>query len=53
MTAPAARVATRYGRRSRPALQEVQQRIAELTADVFVKARALGTRAWEIAAQAD
>jgi ABC-type multidrug transport system fused ATPase/permease subunit len=27
-------VATRYGRRSRPALQEVQQRIAELTADV-------------------
>ena len=25
---------TRYGRRSRPALQEVQQRIAELTADV-------------------
>src|SRR3954454_21900935 len=27
-------VAGRYGRRSRPALQEVQQRIAELTADV-------------------
>ena len=27
-------VADRYGRRSRPALQEVQQRIAELTADV-------------------
>jgi ABC-type multidrug transport system fused ATPase/permease subunit len=27
-------VATRYGRRSRPALQDVQQRIAELTADV-------------------
>ena len=27
-------VATRYGRRSRPSLQEVQQRIAELTADV-------------------
>jgi len=27
-------VASRYGRRSRPALQEVQQRIAELTADV-------------------
>src|SRR3712207_8992725 len=27
-------VATRYGRRSRPMLQEVQQRIAELTADV-------------------
>ncbi len=27
-------VATRYGYRSRPALQEVQQRIAELTADV-------------------
>ncbi len=27
-------VAARYGRRSRPALQEVQQRIAELTADV-------------------
>ena len=27
-------VAFRYGRRSRPALQEVQQRIAELTADV-------------------
>jgi len=27
-------VATRYGLRSRPALQEVQQRIAELTADV-------------------
>src|SRR3712207_1951155 len=27
-------VATRYGRRSRTALQEVQQRIAELTADV-------------------
>lgn len=27
-------VATRYGRRSRPALQEVQQRIAEVTADV-------------------
>ena len=27
-------VATRYGRRSRPAQQEVQQRIAELTADV-------------------
>ncbi|MBA2645020.1 MAG: ABC transporter ATP-binding protein [Solirubrobacterales bacterium] len=27
-------VAQRYGRRSRPALQEVQQRIAELTADV-------------------
>ena len=26
-------VAVRYGRRSRPALQEVQQRIAELTAD--------------------
>ena len=26
-------VAARYGRRSRPALQEVQQRIAELTAD--------------------
>jgi ATP-binding cassette subfamily B protein len=26
--------ATRYGRRSRPALQDVQQRIAELTADV-------------------
>jgi ATP-binding cassette subfamily B protein len=26
--------AARYGRRSRPALQEVQQRIAELTADV-------------------
>ncbi|HLM50110.1 MAG TPA: ABC transporter ATP-binding protein, partial [Solirubrobacteraceae bacterium] len=26
-------VATRYGRRARPALQEVQQRIAELTAD--------------------
>ena len=27
-------VATRYGRRSRPVLQEVQQRIAEVTADV-------------------
>ena len=27
-------IANRYGRRSRPALQEVQQRIAELTADV-------------------
>src|ERR1044072_7095927 len=27
-------VANRYGRRSRPAMQEVQQRIAELTADV-------------------
>jgi len=27
-------VAQRYGRRARPALQEVQQRIAELTADV-------------------
>ncbi len=27
-------VATRYGRRSRPSLQEVQQRIAELTADI-------------------
>ncbi len=27
-------VAARYGQRSRPALQEVQQRIAELTADV-------------------
>jgi ABC-type multidrug transport system fused ATPase/permease subunit len=27
-------VAARYGRRSRPALQEAQQRIAELTADV-------------------
>jgi ABC-type multidrug transport system fused ATPase/permease subunit len=27
-------VAARYGRRSRPALQDVQQRIAELTADV-------------------
>jgi ATP-binding cassette subfamily B protein len=27
-------IASRYGRRSRPALQEVQQRIAELTADV-------------------
>src|SRR3954453_17762220 len=27
-------IAARYGRRSRPALQEVQQRIAELTADV-------------------
>ena len=27
-------VATRYGNRSRPALQEVQQRIAEVTADV-------------------
>ena len=27
-------IAFRYGRRSRPALQEVQQRIAELTADV-------------------
>jgi ATP-binding cassette subfamily B protein len=27
-------IATRYGYRSRPALQEVQQRIAELTADV-------------------
>ena len=27
-------VAVRYGRRSRPALQEVQQRIAEVTADV-------------------
>jgi ABC-type multidrug transport system fused ATPase/permease subunit len=27
-------VAMRYGRRSRPALQDVQQRIAELTADV-------------------
>jgi ABC-type multidrug transport system fused ATPase/permease subunit len=27
-------VAARYGRRSRPALQEVQQRIAEVTADV-------------------
>ena len=27
-------VAARYGRRSRPALQEVQQRIAELTAEV-------------------
>jgi ABC-type multidrug transport system fused ATPase/permease subunit len=27
-------VAARYGRRSRPALQEVQQRLAELTADV-------------------
>ena len=26
-------VAARYGQRSRPALQEVQQRIAELTAD--------------------
>src|ERR1700694_4208155 len=26
-------IANRYGRRSRPALQEVQQRIAELTAD--------------------
>jgi ATP-binding cassette subfamily B protein len=27
-------IAARYGRKSRPALQEVQQRIAELTADV-------------------
>src|SRR3712207_506895 len=27
-------IAARYGQRSRPALQEVQQRIAELTADV-------------------
>src|SRR5215210_7422154 len=27
-------IAARYGRRSRPSLQEVQQRIAELTADV-------------------
>ncbi|MEA2227347.1 MAG: ATP-binding cassette, subfamily bacterial, partial [Solirubrobacteraceae bacterium] len=27
-------IAARYGRRARPALQEVQQRIAELTADV-------------------
>ena len=27
-------IAMRYGRRARPALQEVQQRIAELTADV-------------------
>ncbi|CAA9498261.1 MAG: Heterodimeric efflux ABC transporter, permease/ATP-binding subunit 1 / Heterodimeric efflux ABC transporter, permease/ATP-binding subunit 2 [uncultured Solirubrobacteraceae bacterium] len=27
-------VATRYGKRSRPAIQEVQQRLAELTADV-------------------
>jgi len=27
-------VASRYGRRSRPAIQEVQQRLAELTADV-------------------
>ena len=27
-------IATRYGRRARPALQEVQQRIGELTADV-------------------
>ncbi len=27
-------IATRYGRRSRPAIQEVQQRLAELTADV-------------------
>jgi len=27
-------VASRYGRRARPAIQEVQQRIAELTADV-------------------
>ena len=27
-------VAVMYGRRSRPALQEVQQRIAEVTADV-------------------
>src|ERR671922_1809655 len=27
-------IAARYGRRSRPALTEVQQRIAELTADV-------------------
>jgi ATP-binding cassette subfamily B protein len=27
-------VATRYGRRARPAVQEVQQRIAELTADI-------------------
>ena len=27
-------VAARYGRRSRPALQEVQQRLAELTAEV-------------------
>jgi ATP-binding cassette, subfamily B, bacterial len=27
-------ISARYGRRSRPALQEVQQRIAELTADV-------------------
>jgi ATP-binding cassette, subfamily B, bacterial len=27
-------IAARYGRRSRPAVQEVQQRIAELTADV-------------------
>jgi ATP-binding cassette subfamily B protein len=27
-------IAARYGRRSRPALQEVQQRIAEVTADV-------------------
>src|SRR4051795_6602926 len=27
-------IAARYGRRSRPALEEVQQRIAELTADV-------------------
>ena len=27
-------VAARYGRRARPAIQEVQQRIAELTADV-------------------
>lgn len=27
-------IATRYGRRSRPVLQEVQQRIAEVTADV-------------------
>ena len=27
-------IATRYGKRSRPAIQEVQQRLAELTADV-------------------
>ena len=27
-------IAARYGRRSRPAIQEVQQRLAELTADV-------------------
>ena len=42
-------IAQRYGRRARPALQEVQQRIAELTADVEEndrrRARRQGVRA--------